>query len=147
MKKEQQAVDKLYKSHFGKLVTTMLHFSRDLDLETAEDLVQDAFYSALSKWKLTGIPDNPAGWVYKVSRNNALSFLKRNKSFKNTFEKNHAITEGAEPNEDPFDDRKMYLLFACAHPRLSSKMQVVITLKYVANLRVEYTDTALGFRV
>ena len=90
MKEEQQAVDKLYKSHFGKMVTAMLQFSRDLDLETAEDLVQDAFYSALSMWNLTGIPDNPAGWVYKVSRNNAINFLKRNKSFKNPFEEDHA---------------------------------------------------------
>ena len=147
MKKEQPAVDKLYKSHFGKMVTAMLQFSRDLDLETAEDLVQDAFYSALSKWKLTGIPDNPAGWVYKVSRNNALSFLKRNKSFKNPFGEDHAISEGAEPNEDPFDDRKMHLMFACAHPRLSSKMQVVITLKYVANLRAESLAKALGITV
>jgi RNA polymerase sigma factor (sigma-70 family) len=147
MKKEQQAVDKLYKSHFGKLVTAMLQFSRDLDLKTAEDLVQDAFYSALSKWKLTGIPDNPAGWVYKVSRNNALSLLKRNKSFRNPFGEDHAISGGAEPNEDLFDDRKMYLLFACAHPRLSSKMQVVITLKYVANLRGESLAKALGITV
>jgi len=52
MKEEQQAVDRLYKSHFGKMVTAMLQFSRDLDLETAEDLVQDAFYSALSRWNL-----------------------------------------------------------------------------------------------
>lgn len=147
MKEEQQAVDKLYKSHFGKMVTAMLQFSRDLDLETAEDLVQDSFYSALSTWKHTGIPDNPAGWVYKVSRNNALSFLKRNKSFKNPFGEDHAIDEGAEPDEGPFDDRKMYLLFACAHPRLSSKMQVVITLKYVANLRGESLAKALGMTV
>jgi len=147
MKEEQQAVDQLYKSHFGKMVTAMLQFSRDLDLETAEDLVQDAFYSALSRWKLTGIPDNPAGWVYKVSRNNALTLLKRNKSFKNPFGEDHAVSEGAELNEDLFDDRKMYLLFACAHPRLSSKMQVVITLKYVANLRTESLAKALGMTV
>jgi predicted RNA polymerase sigma factor len=63
MKKEQQAVDNLYKSHFGKMVTAMLQFSRDLTLETAEDLVQDAFYSALSTWELSGGPDNPAGWI------------------------------------------------------------------------------------
>ena len=43
MDKEQQAVDKLYKSHFGKMVTAMLQFSRDIDIEMAEDLVQDAF--------------------------------------------------------------------------------------------------------
>lgn len=142
--KEEQAIDKLYKSHFGKMVTAMLQFSRELDLETAEDLVQDAFYSALSTWKHSGIPDNPAGWIYKVSRNNALNFLKRNKSFQNPFGEEQAIDEMAEPNEDPFDDRKMFLLFACAHPRLSSKMQVVITLKYVANIRGESLARALG---
>lgn len=147
MKEEQQAVDKLYKSHFGKMVTAMLQFSRDLDLETAEDLVQDAFYSALSTWTLTGIPDNPAGWVYKVSRNNALNFLKRNKPFKNPFGEEHVNEDGTESNEDPFDDGKMHLLFACAHPRLSSKMQVVITLKYVANLRGESLAKALGMTV
>src|SRR6516164_7233759 len=147
MKEEQPAVDKLYKSHFGKMVTAMLQFSRDLDLETAEDLVQDAFYSALSTWKVTGIPDNPAGWLYKVSRNKALSLLRRNKLFKNPFGGDQAITEGAELNEDLFDDRKMYLLFACAHPRLSSKMQVVITLKYVANLRGESLAKALGMTI
>jgi RNA polymerase sigma factor (sigma-70 family) len=147
MKEEQQAVDRLYKSHFGKMVTAMLQFSRDLDLGTAEDLVQDAFYSALSTWRVTGIPDNPAGWVYKASRNNALNLLKRNKSFKNPFGEDHAAAEGAEPAEDLFDDRKMYLLFACAHPRLSSKMQVVITLKYVANLRGESLAKALGMTV
>lgn len=125
----------------------MLQFSRELDLETAEDLVQDAFYAALSKWELTGIPDNPAGWVYKVSRNNALNFLKKNRSFENPFGEDHAVDEAAEPNEDPFDDRKMYLLFACAHPRLSSKMQVLITLKYVANLRGESLARALGMTV
>lgn len=147
MKEEQQAVDKLYKSHFGKMVTAMLQFSRDLDLGTAEDLVQDAFYSALSSWQVTGIPDNPAGWVYTVSRNNALSFLKKNLTFKNPFQEDQVIDEGAETNEDPFDDRKMSLLFACAHPRLSSKMQVVITLKYVANLRGESLAKALGMTV
>jgi RNA polymerase sigma-70 factor (ECF subfamily) len=147
MKEEQLTVDRLYKTHFGKMVTAMLQFSRDLNLETAEDLVQDAFYSALSNWKLTGIPENPAGWIYKVCRNNALNWLKRSKTFKNPFDEDQAGEDGVEMNEDPFDDRKMCLLFACAHPRLSSKMQVVITLKYVANIRAESLARALGMTV
>jgi predicted RNA polymerase sigma factor len=87
MDKEQQAADKLYKSHFGKMVTAMLQFSRDIDVETAEDLVQDAFYAALSSWKHKGIPDNPAGWMYTVCRNNAINVLNKNKSFKNPLKK------------------------------------------------------------
>ncbi|WP_246073761.1 RNA polymerase sigma factor [Dinghuibacter silviterrae] len=125
----------------------MLQFSRDIDLEWAEDLVQDAFFSALSTWKHKGIPENPAGWMYKVCRNNAINSLKRNKTFKNPFEGDPAADAAAEPDESVFDDRKMQLLFACAHPRLSSKMQVVITLKYVVNLRIESISRALGMTV
>ena len=144
MDREQQAADKLYKSHFGKMVTAMLQFSRDLDIETAEDLVQDAFYAALSSWKHKGIPDNPAGWMYTVCRNNAINALKKNKSFKNPFEEDHAVQGEAEPDQNIFDDGKMRLLFACSHPRLTAKMQVVITLKYVANLKTESIAKALG---
>lgn len=147
MNKEQQAADKLYKSHFGKMVTAMLQFSREIDLETAEDLVQDAFYAALSSWKHKGIPHNPAGWMYTVCRNNAINLLKKNKSFKNPFEEDHVINWGAEDDENIFDDEKMQLLFACSHPRLSPKMQVVITLKYVANLKTESIAKALGITI
>ena len=144
MDREQQAADKLYKSHFGKMVTAMLQFSRDINIETAEDLVQDAFYAALSSWKHKGIPDNPAGWMYTVCRNNAINALKKNKSFKNPFEEDHAIQGESEPDQNIFDDGKMRLLFACSHPRLTAKMQVVITLKYVANLKTESIAKALG---
>jgi RNA polymerase sigma factor (sigma-70 family) len=147
MTQEQQVADKLYKSHFGKMVTAMLQFSSDIDIEMAEDLVQDAFYAALSSWKHTGIPDNPAGWMYTVCRNNAINTLKKNKSFKNPFEEDHAIQGEVEPDENIFDDAKMQLLFACSHPRLSAKLQVVITLKYVANLKTESIAKALGITV
>jgi RNA polymerase sigma factor (sigma-70 family) len=147
MHQEQQAVDGLYKTHFGKMVTAMLQFSKDIDLEMAEDLVQDAFYAALSTWENKGIPDNPAGWVYRVCRNNAINSLKRKKTFQNPFEGDFAIDGASETDDSIFDDRKMQLLFACAHPRLSSKMQVVITLKYVANLRAQSISKALGMTI
>ena len=147
MNQEQQVIDGLYKTHFGKMVTAMLQFSRDIDLEMAEDLVQDAFYAALSTWKNNGIPNNPAGWVYKVCRNNAINTLKRKKSYTNPFEEDCAGDGLVEPDDGIFDDWKMQLLFACAHPRLSSKTQVVITLKYVTNLRMESISRALGMTV
>jgi len=39
------------------------------------------------------------------------------------------------------------LLFACAHPDLSPKVQVVITLKYVVNLKVEAIAKVLGMTI
>jgi RNA polymerase sigma-70 factor (ECF subfamily) len=47
-------------------------------------------------------------------------------------------------NESGIDDDQLKLLFACAHPDLSPKTQVVITLKYVINLRVDSIAKILG---
>jgi len=78
MDKVLQEVDALYKEHFGKMVASLLYSFRDLELETAEDLVQDTFSSALTDWRLHAIPVNKAGWLYKVCRNKALNKLKKN---------------------------------------------------------------------
>ena len=147
MDKVQQEVDSLYKSHFGKMVSSLLYFSRDIDLETAEDLVQDSFSAALVAWRKQGIPANPAGWIFTVCRNNALNKIKAGKRFRDLFQ------DEATPPGDPkirrsaFDDYHLRLLFACAHPHLSPKVQVVITLKYVVNLKVEAIAKILGMTV
>jgi RNA polymerase sigma-70 factor (ECF subfamily) len=45
------------------------------------------------------------------------------------------------------DDQQLKLLFACAHPDLSPKVQVVITLKYVLNLKVDAIAAVLGMSI
>src|SRR5215467_11450380 len=89
----QQEVDRLYKDHFGKMVASLLYFSRDIDLETAEDIVQDSFSAALSSWRKDGIPANPAGWLFRVCRNNALNKIKEGKKFTRLFETEESRTE------------------------------------------------------
>lgn len=143
----QDQVDRLYKSHFGKMVSTLLYFSRDIDLDTAEDLVQDSFSAALVSWPKDGVPSNPAGWIFTVCKNKALNKIKEGKRFVNLFQ------EEATPPRDPavrpstLDDYQLRLLFACAHPHLAPKVQVVITLKYVVNLKVEAIAKILAMTV
>ena len=72
-------VDRLYKELFGKLVASLLYSSRDLHLETAEDIVQDSFSAAIKDWERNGMPLNPAGWLYKVCKNNALNKIRKDK--------------------------------------------------------------------
>ena len=74
MDKVQQEVDRLYKSHYGKMIASLLYFSEDIDLETAEDLVQDSFSSALTVWKENAIPSNPAGWIFTVCTPRSMRF-------------------------------------------------------------------------
>ncbi|HEY6977540.1 MAG TPA: sigma-70 family RNA polymerase sigma factor [Chitinophagaceae bacterium] len=154
MDKVQQEVDKLYKSHYGKMVASLLYFSQDIDLETAEDLVQDSFSSALTAWKENAIPSNPAGWIFTVCRNKALNKIKEGKRFRTLFEdedfKSGEVNLSARQagiSESAIQDQQLKLLFACAHPDLSPKVQVVITLKYVVNLKVEAIAKILGMSI
>jgi RNA polymerase sigma-70 factor (ECF subfamily) len=147
MDKIQQETDHLYKLHFGKLVASLLYASRDIDPETAEDIVQDAFSAALIDWRLQGIPANSAGWLYKVCRNKALNKIKKDKRLEPWTEKQDQVLIENRFSESVFEDQQLKLLFACAHPELAPKTQVVITLKYVVNLRVESIAKNLGMTI
>ena len=59
----RQELDRLYRANFGKMVGSLLYFSSDIDLETAEDIVQDSFAAALTAWTKESIPSNPEGWI------------------------------------------------------------------------------------
>ncbi len=140
-------VDKLYRGNFGKMLSSLLRFSDDLDLEAAEDIVQDTFSAALVAWEKSGMPDNPTAWLYKVSRNRALNKIKEAKRFSNKLAEGNIGPEEPVIQAMPLDDEQLVLLFACAHPDLAPKVQVVITLKYVVNLKVEAIARILGLTI
>src|SRR5687767_13510616 len=79
MEKVLLEVDKVYKQHFGKLVASLLYSSKDINPESAEDIVHDAFSAAVIAWRSNGVPLNPVGWVYKVCKHKALNAIRKNK--------------------------------------------------------------------
>ena len=147
MDEVHELTDQLYKSHFGKMVSSLLHFSDSIDLNASEDIVQDAFSAAIVSWQKDGLPVNPTAWLFRVCKNKALNKIKESKRF------NHiSVEESVQPRYPglsvyPLNDQQLILLFACAHPDLSPKVQVVITLKYVVNLKVEAIAKILGMTI
>jgi RNA polymerase sigma-70 factor (ECF subfamily) len=137
-------VDKLYKEHFGRLVAGLLYSSRDIDPETAEDIVHDSFSAALTDWAKQGIPVNAMGWIYRVCRHKALNRIKKDKRTEGLAENTPAESVEIRFSESLLDDQSLKLLFACAHPDLAPKIQVAITLKYAASLKVEAIARSLG---
>jgi RNA polymerase sigma factor (sigma-70 family) len=143
----QIEVERLYRDQFGKMLSSLMRFSHDIDLEAAEDIVQDTFSAALVSWEKDGLPVNPAAWLFKVSRNRALNKIKGSRKFSSN------TAEGSVDPEDPMihcvplEDEQLILLFACAHPDLAPKTQVVISLKYVVNLKVEAIAKILGLTI
>src|SRR5688500_1076089 len=140
-------VDKVYKQHFGKLVASLLYSSRDINPEIAEDIVHDAFAAALIAWRSKGVPLNSAVWIYRVCKNKSLNAIRKNKQVTDLKEVENLQSVEVKFSESILDDYQLKLLFACAHPDLSPKIQVVITLKYVTNLKVEAIAKILGMTI
>jgi predicted RNA polymerase sigma factor len=133
----KRVVDKLYKERFGQLVASLLYSSRDIEPATAEDIVHDSFSAALSDWAQNGIPLNPSAWIFKVCRNKALNTVRLKVRMVGLSERTPIQTVESRFTESVLDDHTLSLLFAAAHPDLAPKIQIVTTLKYVVNLKVE----------
>ena len=47
------------------------------DLDSAEEIAQDAFMAAIEKWPQDGVPDNPAAWLNTTARYLAVDRIRR----------------------------------------------------------------------
>ena len=107
------------------------------DIDTAEEVVQDAFTAAVERWPSTGVPPNPTAWIITTARNRAIDRFRR----ESTRDDRH--TEAAllrasgdrDPDEEEIvrDDR-LRLIFTCCHPALGANGQVALTLRLLGGL-------------
>ena len=110
------------------------------DVGRAEDLVQDAFVSALSQWPDEGIPRNPGAWLMTAAKRRAIDSLRRETTFRKkaaAFQRDLSV-DGIEPDfsasYEDIDDDMLRLMFVACHPVLSQEARVALTLKLVAGL-------------
>jgi RNA polymerase sigma factor (sigma-70 family) len=110
------------------------------NLETAEDVVQQSFIDAINVWRLKGVPDNPAAWLYRVAKNKAIDIIRRNKhSVQYDFSDNERVLLKSEYTlantmdklwkEELINDDLLRMMFACCHPDLSEENQITLILK------------------
>jgi predicted RNA polymerase sigma factor len=96
---------------------------------------QDSFSSALADWRLRGMPANTTGWLYKVCRNKALNKIKKDKHLEGLTEKTETGSVEIRFNESVLGDQQLKLLSSVPILIFLQKTQVVITLKYIINLK------------
>jgi len=144
MNEFEKRIEILYKERFGQLISLILQRFRHMPIDWAEDMVQETFTAAAVHWPKTGVPENPSGWLYQTCKNKTINLLKKNA--KNTELSLAKMVPAAaeEISEDGFKDAQLRMLMACCHPHLTPKTQIVLALKYVANLKVENIALLLG---
>lgn len=118
------------------MVATLTRIFGIEHLSLAEDVVQEALSRALQTWPFYGIPQNPAAWIMRASRNLALDVLRREKVFRDKEPEITRLTElhasaPAEPvfTEQEIRDDRLRMMFVCCHPLIPAEAQVALALK------------------
>ncbi|MFP5320999.1 MAG: RNA polymerase sigma factor [Acidimicrobiia bacterium] len=109
------------------------------DLQLAEDAVQDATVSALEVWPRTGVPANPAGWLYVAARRKVIDRTRREGGRAAREADAEAMREQLRPeppSPDAIGDDVLRLLFTCCHPALALESQVALALRTLCGLPV-----------
>lgn len=147
-----ETVAHLFRHESGKMCAVLAKLFGLDQIEIAEDIVQETLISALETWKLSGIPDNPSAWLYRVAKNKTIDFLRRERNFTEFIAPNVSIELMREHDnklwldelfvEHEIQDAQLRMMFVCCHPDLVAKQQLPLVLKTLCGLNVEEIATA-----
>ena len=131
----RETADAVARRSYGKLVAFLA--ARTHDVTAAEDALSEAFLSALADWPRNGCPANPEGWLLTVARRKVIDAGRRHSTTEAAASELQIIAEGleaaaAESAEIP--DRRLALLFACAHPSIEAGVRAPLMLQVVLGL-------------
>jgi RNA polymerase sigma-70 factor, ECF subfamily len=114
---------------YGRLVALLAASVRDIAL--AEDALSDAFERALRNWPATGVPENPEGWLVTVARNRIRDMLGSSAARTASPLGDDLAATLMEPDADAIPDKRLELLFACAHPAIDPAVRTPLMLQVV----------------
>ena len=125
--------EQLARVAYGRLLAILA--AKDGDIESAEDCLADAFAQALRTWPEAGIPDNPEAWLLTVARNRRHD-LRRAAGNRLSVRLDDVAQRGSDLVMQELDagaipDRRLALLFVCAHPAIDRAVHTPLMLQTV----------------
>jgi RNA polymerase sigma-70 factor (ECF subfamily) len=144
-KKINQLVDHLFRHESGKMIAVLSRLLGLQNIEVAQDIVQDTLLQAMTTWSYKEIPENPSAWLYRVAKNKAIDFLRREKRFHEISSEHKYLlqseyTLASTVNnlflENEIGDSQLRMIFACCHPAIAEESQLALTLKTLCGLSV-----------
>ena len=137
-------IDHLFRSRAGQMVSHLTRMLGPEHLELAEEVVQESLLKALQHWSYNGIPDNPAGWLFRVARNAALDAVrhqslvleKETQVEADYLRRNGSATENDPRLEERLRDDELRMVMMCCHPMLPREARVALSLKTVGGFNV-----------
>jgi predicted RNA polymerase sigma factor len=134
------------RASYGRLLAILA--GRAGDIESAEDCLADAFAQALRSWPETGVPRNPEAWLLTVARNRRHD-VHRSPAHRLSDSLDDAAGSGAlsvmeELDPDAIPDRRLALLFVCAHPAIDLTVRTPLMLQTVLGFDADLVARAFA---
>ena len=117
---------------YGKLVAYLA--SRGGNVAVAEDALSEAFAAALEEWPVKGCPANPDAWLLTVARRKLIDMARRRKNETSAEDDDFEAETAAASTEQDIPDRRLGLMFACAHPAIDASIRAPLMLQAVLGL-------------
>ncbi len=132
------------RTSYGRLVALLA--ARAGDIAAAEDALADAFEQALTHWPDAGVPDNPEAWLLTVARNRLRDRLRSSSHRTSTSldESADLVAAFDEVDVDAIPDKRLALLFVCAHPAIDRTVRTPLMLQTVLGYRSEQIAAAFA---
>ncbi|WPU56377.1 RNA polymerase sigma factor [Stenotrophomonas acidaminiphila] len=136
----QRRLDTVWRMESPRLIARLARMLGDLD--SAEELAQDALVAALEHWPRQGVPDNPAAWLMTTAQRRAIDLLRQRrlqagKHEAMAHEPDHqgsVVRDHEREVEDDIGDDLLRLLFVACHPVLPADARVALTLRLLCGL-------------
>jgi RNA polymerase sigma-70 factor (ECF subfamily) len=139
----ERVAETVARQSYGKLVAFLAHRTRDLT--AAEDALAEAFARALVVWPVRGVPRNPEAWLMTVARRKAIDAGRRQRVNTEAAAELLLLADqlATAADENPeIPDRRLALIFACAHPALDPSVRAPLILQTILGFSAEAIGSA-----
>src|SRR5262247_477027 len=139
-----RAAERVARESYGRLIAMLA--ARTRDLAGAEDALGDAFAAALRTWPVNGVPDNPDAWLLTAARRRQVDVIRKRQVRTAAEDQMKLIVneiEAMAEERDAIPDRRLALMFACAHPAIDPGIRTALMLQTVLGLTAQ--DIAAAF--
>ena len=129
-----RAVELAARDSYGRLVAWLT--SRCGDIGMAEDAMADALERALVTWPEKGIPDKPESWLLTTARRRVIDWVRRDQTRARAVDQLRLEAEEAinTPFRRSLPDRRVEMMFLCAHPEIAVGVRTPLMLQTVLGL-------------
>jgi RNA polymerase sigma-70 factor (ECF subfamily) len=133
-----KAAERAARESYGRLLALLAVRTRDV--AGAEDALADAFAAAVRTWPDRGVPANPDAWLLTAARHRQTDAARRRQT--QTMGEEHLQLmadeiEQASRTPEEIPDRRLALMFGCAHPAIETGMRAPLILQTILGLTAE----------